>query len=105
MWETCVQSLGWEDPLEKGKATHSSILESSMDHIVQWVEKSQTRPSDFHFHFLQTRGRRKTWWCRVGVEEPWGPVRLRVHQIKNKRNKIFKKAEKIKNWKMIRKLY
>ena len=26
MWETWVQSLGWEDPLEKGKATHSSIL-------------------------------------------------------------------------------
>ena len=26
MWETWVWSLGWEDPLEKGKATHSSIL-------------------------------------------------------------------------------
>ena len=26
MWETWVQFLGWEDPLEKGKATHSSIL-------------------------------------------------------------------------------
>ena len=26
MQETWVQSLGWEDPLEKGKATHSSIL-------------------------------------------------------------------------------
>ena len=26
MWETWVQSLGWEDPLEKGKATYSSIL-------------------------------------------------------------------------------
>ena len=26
VWETCVRSLGWEDPLEKGKATHSSIL-------------------------------------------------------------------------------
>ena len=26
MWETQVQSLGWEDPLEKEKATHSSIL-------------------------------------------------------------------------------
>ena len=26
MWETRVQSLGWEDPLEKGMATHSSIL-------------------------------------------------------------------------------
>ena len=24
--ETWVQSLGWKDPLEKGKATHSSIL-------------------------------------------------------------------------------
>ena len=26
MQETWVQSQGWEDPLEKGKATHSSIL-------------------------------------------------------------------------------
>ena len=26
MWETWVPSPGWEDPLEKGKATHSSIL-------------------------------------------------------------------------------
>ena len=26
MRETRVQSLGWEDPLEKGKPTHSSIL-------------------------------------------------------------------------------
>ena len=26
VWETWVRSLGWEDPLEKGKATHSSIL-------------------------------------------------------------------------------
>ena len=26
MWETWVQSLGWEDPLEKEMATHSSTL-------------------------------------------------------------------------------
>ena len=26
MWETWVQSLGQEDPLEEGMATHSSIL-------------------------------------------------------------------------------
>ena len=26
MWETSVRSLGWEDLLEKGMATHSSIL-------------------------------------------------------------------------------
>ena len=25
-WETWVRSLGWEDPLEKGKAVRSSIL-------------------------------------------------------------------------------
>ena len=40
MWETWVRSLGWEDPLEKGKATH-------------WpgeLAKSWTQLSDFHFH-------------------------------------------------------
>ena len=26
MWETWVRSLGWNNPLEKGKANHSSIL-------------------------------------------------------------------------------
>ena len=26
MWETWIRSLGWEDPLEKNMATHSSIL-------------------------------------------------------------------------------
>ena len=27
IWETWVRSLGWEDPLEKGRVTHSSILD------------------------------------------------------------------------------
>ena len=35
MWETWVRSLGWEDPLEKGKATHSSIL----TWIFPWTEE------------------------------------------------------------------
>ena len=26
VWETWVWSLGWEDPLEKGKATYSGML-------------------------------------------------------------------------------
>ena len=26
VWETWIRSLGWEDPLEEGLATHSSIL-------------------------------------------------------------------------------
>ena len=35
MQETWVGSLGWEDPLEKGKATHSSILAWRIPWIVQ----------------------------------------------------------------------
>ena len=35
MWETWVQSLGWEDPLEKGKATHSTILVWGIPRTVQ----------------------------------------------------------------------
>ena len=42
VWETWVPSLGWEDPLEKGKATHSSILENSIDCIVHGVTRSWT---------------------------------------------------------------
>ena len=34
MWETRVQSLGWEDPLEKDMATHSSILAQTHVHQV-----------------------------------------------------------------------
>src|SRR5574341_2312954 len=30
MWETWVQSLDWEDPLEEGMATHSNVLDWSM---------------------------------------------------------------------------
>ena len=35
MWETGVRSLGWEDPLEKEMATHSSILAER----IPWMEK------------------------------------------------------------------
>ena len=36
--ETWVQSLGWEDPLEKGTATHSSILARRIPRTVESVE-------------------------------------------------------------------
>ena len=38
MWETWVQSLGWEDPLEKGMATHCSILAWRIPWTVQSME-------------------------------------------------------------------
>ena len=53
MWETWVQSLGLEDPLEKELTTHSSILawripmdRGTWQAIVHGAAKSQTRMSD-----------------------------------------------------------
>ena len=46
-----VLSLGWEDPLEKGKATYSSILAWRIPWTVHGVTKRRTRLSDFHFYF------------------------------------------------------
>ena len=48
MQKIWVQSLDWEDPLKKGKSTHSSI----MDCIVPGVTKSQTQLSNFHFQLI-----------------------------------------------------
>ena len=49
MWEIWARSLGWEDPLEEGMSTHSSILawRISMDRGAWWatvhgVAKSRT---------------------------------------------------------------
>ena len=60
MQETQVQSLSWEDPLEKGIATHSSILVWRIPWTgepgwatVYEVAKSQTRLSNYHFFPFQ----------------------------------------------------
>ena len=59
MQETCVQSLGGEDPLEKEMATHSSILAWR----ILWTEelgglqstgrKESDTTGRLHFHFPQ----------------------------------------------------
>ena len=53
MWETWVRSLGWEDPLEEGVATCSSILawripmdKRAWGATVHGVTKSRTQMSD-----------------------------------------------------------
>ena len=43
MRETWVRSLGWEDPLEKGKATHSSILAWKISWTVQSMGSQRVR--------------------------------------------------------------
>ena len=58
MQETQVQALGWEDPLEKGMATHSSIpgwripwTEEPGGLQFNGVTKSRIRLSDWFFNF------------------------------------------------------
>ena len=55
MREIWVRSLGWEDPLEKGKATHSSILAYRIPWTVQSMG-SQRVGHDFHFHLRCPKG-------------------------------------------------
>ena len=38
VWETWVQSLDWENPLEKGKATHSGILAWRIPWTIQFMD-------------------------------------------------------------------
>ena len=50
--EIWVRSLGWEDPLEKGTATHSNILAWRIPWTVACVvTNSRTQLSDFHFDY------------------------------------------------------
>ena len=61
MWETWVWSLGWEGPLEKGKATHSSILAWRIPwSVVHGIKNSWTQLSDFHFHMPESSS--VHWW-------------------------------------------
>ena len=58
MQETRVRSLGWEDPLEKGKAMHSSILAWR----IPWTEE----PGRLQFIALQESGMTEvTWHSRI----------------------------------------
>ena len=70
MWETWVWSLGWEDPLEKGKAIHSSILAWRIPWTVQYMG-SQT----VGHNWATFTGKRKIagtenrlWFSEVGYE-------------------------------------
>ena len=63
MWESWVWSLGWEDPLEKGKVTHFSILAWRIPWTL-WSMGLQrwTRLSNFHFKVCPHSTHRGTFW-------------------------------------------
>ena len=50
MWETWIRSLGWEDPLEKGKATHSITVAWRIGLYSPWgcKESDTTEPLSLH---------------------------------------------------------
>ena len=53
MGEAWVQSLGWDDPLEKGKAAHSSILAWRFPWTVSGVaELDMTEQLSFYYFFF-----------------------------------------------------
>ena len=79
MWETWVWSLGWEDPLEKGKATHSCILPGEFHGLYSlWGRKEL----DMTERLLLSLGERGN-WNNVVVSE--GEKMLEEH-IPNKRS-------------------
>ena len=54
VWETWVLPLGWEDPLEKGKATHSSILAWRTSWTVSMMESDTTERLSLSLSHLQS---------------------------------------------------
>ena len=102
MRETQVQSLGWEDPLEKGMATHSSILVWR----IPWTEESgQLQSMGFqrvghgwatntHFQQRNVFGNyllkllyclsRSIWRRRNGGEEKWSDLPTKQRALMSK---------------------
>ena len=64
-WETWVWSLGWEDPLEKGTATHASILAWRLPWTVYPMGHKES----------DTTERLSLWWVQSGL-----PQRLRAKE-------------------------
>ena len=88
MQETWVWSLGWEDPLEEGMATHSSILawrihgQRSLASYSPWGSQNQIRLSNSHTHththtteqltHIHTHRRLSNTHTHTRTHTPWG---------------------------------
>ena len=69
--ETWIRSLGWEDPLEKGKATHSSILAWRIPGTSQSMGSQRVRYLLNNFFTFQRPRRTKEQRNRDGQYSPW----------------------------------
>ena len=74
MQETQVQSLGWEDPLEKEMATHSSILAWE----IPWTEEPGrlqsmgSQESDMTWQLNNNNKGQGDCLCNLNLEAAWG---------------------------------
>ena len=75
MQETWVRSLGWEDHLEKGKATHSSIQVWRILWTVQSMGLQRSRHDWETFTFSQSYGFSSShvWIWELDCKESWAP--------------------------------
>ena len=69
MQETWVRSLGWEDPVEKGKATHTSILAWRIPGTMEFCGGRRVR---HHFHFQYV----SLCWDIMAALAPWRRERV-----------------------------
>ena len=75
MRETWVRSLGWEDPLEKGKATHSSILAWRIPWTIHGAADSDTTERLSLFTFMHWRRKwQPTPVFLPGESQEWGSL-------------------------------
>ena len=82
MWETWVQSLGLEDPLEKEMATHSSILACRIPRGCK--ELHMTGQLHFHFHFSSVQSLS----CVQLFATPWIAARQASLSIPNSQSSL-----------------
>ena len=91
MRETLVRSLGWEDPLEKGKATHSSIRAWRIPWTVQsspWGCKETDTTEWLSLSLFSSIDNLQSWDdpTSPGISEGWvGRSRLSPQVYKNKK--------------------
>ena len=95
MWETQVRSLGWDDPLEKEMAIHSSTLAWK----IPWMEEpgglqsmgslesdtTERLHSHFSFHALEKEVATHSSvlaWRIPGMGEPGGRPSMASHRVK-----------------------
>ena len=79
MWETWVWFLCWQEPLEKGKATHSSILAWRIPWTMFYgIAKRRTQLSDRNTHILRQR---KTVAWILGYGDFQGKIDTKFHVI------------------------